>query len=226
MHRAPGLSMYVAACLLGVAAILSLPACEAPLKAEEAAEIEQLDSRIDLATKELGVLEEAAKEQAEILADGDPSNDAAAVAQLEAIHADYMAKGEALQADLTARGKILNEAADRVTQPAAGGLAAMFPQWSPLILAGGALASRLLTKRSRDHLLDSFKALGKANVADFVGGLLKSLGYAHSNEDQLLVLEGAEAAARKRGDFTEAERIRALAQKIREDREAAKAVPA
>jgi len=227
MSRIAKLTLYVVACALAAALCLSVVGCEAPTTPAETAEIEQLDARIDLATKHLDELEAQAKDQAKLLADGDPANDAAAVEELEAIHADYMAKGEALQADLAARGKIIDEASNRVTQPVAGGLAAMFPQWSPLILAGGALATRLITKRSRDHLLASFKALGKANVADFVGGLLKSLGYAHSNEDPLLVLEGAEAAARKRGDDAEAERIRYLAQKIREDRAAAsKAVEA
>lgn len=225
MSRAARLTLYLATCLLSTLAILSLHACDAPQTAAETAEIDQLDARIDLATKELGVLEEAAKEQAELLADGDPSNDAAAVERLEAIHADYMEKGEALQADLSARGKILNEAAERATQPVAGGLAALFPQWSPLILAGGALASRLVTKRSRDHLLDSFKSLGKANVADFLGGLLKSLGYVHSNSDPVKVLEGAEAAAKRKGEEAEAARIRELAAQIEADR-AKKAVEA
>jgi len=210
MNRTTKLALYVIGCILAAACCLSIAGCEAPTTQAETQHLEQLDTRIDIAAKDLSDLEDQAKDQAALLVDQDPQNDAAAVEQLEQIHADYMALGQALKSDLDARGKILHDAADRVTAPVSGGLATIFPQWSPLILAGGALASRLLTKRSRDHLLDSFKALGRANVGDFVGGLLKSLGYRHSNTQPTAVLGGAAAAASEQEDLDARRRILAL----------------
>lgn len=210
MNRLTKLSLYVLGCILAAVCALSISSCEAPTTKAETEQIEVLDARIDETKAQLDELEGEAKEQAALLVDADPANNADATAQLEEIHGRYVQLGQALTADLAARGAILDEAAGRVTQPVAGGLATMFPAWSPLILAGGALASRLITKRSRDHLLDSFKALGKAQVGDFVGGLLKSLGYTHSNTEPTKVLDGAAAAAAKQEDADAHNRILAL----------------
>jgi len=210
MNRLTKTSLFVLGCILAAVCALSISSCEAPTTPAETEQIAELDARIDDAKAQLDALEGEAKEQAQLLVDADPLNNADATARLETIHGQYVRIGQSLTADLAARGDILDEAANRVTQPVAGGLATMFPAWSPLILAGGALASRLVTKRSRDHLLDSFKALGKAQAGDFVGSLLKSLGYTHSNTEPTKVLDGAAVAAARKEDADAAARIRAL----------------
>lgn len=210
--------LFVLACILAAACALPLAGCDAPTTPSETEQLAVLDQRITLQTTSIEKLESEASAQVEILSDTDPANDAAAVERLQAIHTDYMKLADALQADLAERGKILNGAAERAGAPITGAIATAFPQFAPWILAGGALASRLLAKRSREHLVDAAKAALRGNLGAGLGGVLKSLGYVHSNSDPVDVLGGAEAAACKQGEVDEADRIRRLAAELEANR--------
>lgn len=224
MKRASALCLFVVACVLAAACAFSLSGCDAPpMTTPESEKLAQLDERITDRTAKIEGLEAESKHQAELLADGDPANDAAAIARLQAIHDEYLSLAADLTADLDERGKLLDAAAERAGAPITGGLAAAFPQFAPIILAGGALASRLLAKRSREHLVEAARAALRLNLGKFVGGLLKSLGYTHSNTDPVAVLEGAGAAAEKVGSIDEAERIRNLAAALEAERALKKA---
>ncbi len=226
MNRLTRISLFVVACILAAACVLPLAGCDAPTTQTENEQLAVLDHRITLQTTSIEKLESEASAQVEILSDTDPANDAAAVERLQAIHADYMKLADALQADLAARGTILNGAAERAGAPITGAVATAFPQFAPWILAGGALASRLLAKRSREHLVDAAKAALRGNLGAGLGGLLKSLGYTHSNTDPVDVLEGARAAAEQKASkapesgaarelaLEEADRIRRLAETL------------
>lgn len=203
--------------LLVVALLGFATSCETPMTPEEEARVAELDSKIDAQTADLEALEARVVELGKVLADGDASNDPAAIADLEAIQARYEEIANGVEADLKARGAVLDQARERAVMPAAQGLAAIFPQWGAVILAAAGIGSRLIPKRSREHLGASAVALIRGHLSESVKALLRAYGYGHSNQDPLAVLGGAEAAALESGTPEEALEIRAFRVKL-EDR--------
>ena len=177
---------------------------------------EAADARADASAAE-AVAERAARDAARAMAAGDEASLLMATQTFQAAQSMWTERKESFEAVLEERDALVKEALSSKVSPisgiASGIISAVIPGAAPFAGLIDSLTlplAALFFKRPRRRLLDMGKHIVKGQLGDVIRDAMKYVGFQHSNDDPLMVLRGARAAAMEKGDTTLVASIDAL----------------
>lgn len=186
--------------------------CQETLTAEQQQQVEALQQQIDADRAQADAAQKDAQlHMGEYKAATTDEQRAAALNAFQSSLQQFQNASADYKEKTTQQDAIIQQSAKDAAGPILGIAKTYFPGFGWIGDLLTAVGIPLVFKRSREHLFNGIKDIGKLDIGGFILSLARTYGLKHTTDDPIQIVENAASAARAKNDHTLASNIQVAA---------------